>query len=189
MKSKVTTVVAAGLLTLAISCNSGEPQSTATNATEAPAQGAGQSGVQDDQSAKNVVQVAVGSKDHTTLVAAVKAAELVDALSNAGPFTVFAPTNAAFDKLPAGTVDGLLKPEKKDDLIDILQYHVSVGVFKEDMLHDGQSIGQVNGGNITISKKDGKLMVNCKPNVIATVPTPNGITYVIHSLLLPPAKK
>ena len=188
MKSKVTTVVAAGLLTLAISCNSGEPQSAATTATEA-APGAGQSGVQDDQSAKNVVQVAVGSKDHTTLVAAVKAAELVDALSNAGPFTVFAPTNAAFDKLPAGTVDGLLKPEKKDDLIDILQYHVSVGVFKEDMLHDGQSIGQVNGGNITISKKDGKLMVNGTANVIATVPASNGIVYVIDAVLLPPAKK
>ncbi|MBP6024890.1 fasciclin domain-containing protein [Ferruginibacter sp.] len=188
MKSKVTTVVAAGLLALAISCNSGEPQSTATTATEA-APGAGQSGVQDDQSAKNVVQVAVGSKDHTTLVAAVKAAELVDALSNAGPFTVFAPTNAAFEKLPAGTVDGLLKPEKKDDLINILQYHVSVGVFKEDMLQDGQSIGQVNGDNITISKKDGKLIVNGTANVIAAVPASNGIVYVIDAVLLPPAKK
>ena len=188
MKSKVTTVVAAGLLTLAISCNSGEPQSAAATATEA-APGAGQSGVQDDQSAKNVVQVAVGSKDHTTLVAAVKAAELVDALSNAGPFTVFAPTNAAFEKLPAGTVDGLLNPEKKDDLTNILQYHVSVGVFKEDMLQDGQSIGQVNGDNITISKKDGKLIVNGTANVIATVPASNGIVYVIDAVLLPPAKK
>lgn len=188
MKSKVTTVVAAGLLILAISCNSGEPQSAATTVTEA-AQGAGQSGVQDDQSAKNVVQVAIGSKDHTTLVAAVKAAELVDALSNAGPFTVFAPTNAAFEKLPAGTVDGLLKPEKKDDLINILQYHVSVGVFKEDMLQDGQSIGQVNGDNITISKKDGKLIVNGTANIIAAVPASNGIVYVIDAVLLPPAKK
>jgi uncharacterized surface protein with fasciclin (FAS1) repeats len=110
-------------------------------------------------------------------------------LSNAGPFTVFAPTNAAFEKLPAGTVDGLLKPEKKDDLTDILQYHVSVGVFKEDMLQDGQSIGQVNGGNITISKKDGKLMINGVANVIATVPASNGIVYVIDAVLLPPAAK
>jgi uncharacterized surface protein with fasciclin (FAS1) repeats len=189
MKSKVTTVVAAGFLALAISCNSGEQQSTTTTTAESAAPGAGQSGVQDDQSAKNVVQVAVGSKDHTTLVAAVKAAELVDALSNAGPFTVFAPTNAAFEKLPAGTVDGLLKPEKKDDLTDILQYHVSVGVFKEDMLQDGQSIGQVNGGNITISKKDGKIMVNGTANVIATVPASNGIVYIIDAVLLPPVKK
>ena len=88
-----------------------------------------------------------------------KAAELVDALSNAGPFTVFAPTNAAFDKLPAGTVEGLLKPEKKEDLADILQYHVSVGVYKAEQLQEGQTLGQVNGGNITITKKDGKIIV------------------------------
>ena len=87
-------------------------------------------GVKDDVSNPNIVQVAVQSKDHTTLVAAVKAAGLVDALSNAGPFTVFAPTNAAFDKLPAGTVEGLLKPEKKDALTDILGYHTYVGVLK-----------------------------------------------------------
>ena len=121
-------------------------------------------------SQKNVVQVAVGSKDHTTLVTAVKAASLVDALSNAGPFTVFAPTNAAFAELPAGTVDGLLKPEQKDALADILQYHVTVGVFKTDAMADGQIIGQVNGDNITISKKDGKIMVNNTATIIATVP-------------------
>jgi uncharacterized surface protein with fasciclin (FAS1) repeats len=130
----------------------------------------------------------MGSKDHTTLVAAVKAADLVNALSNAGPFTVFAPTNAAFDKLPAGTVEGLLKPEKKDALTDILQYHVAVGVFKEDMLQDGQVIGQVNGGNITISKKDGKIKINGIANIIAAVPASNGIVYVIDAVLLPPAK-
>lgn len=148
----------------------------------------GQSGVQDDMSQKNVVQIAIGSKDHTTLVAAVKAAELVDALSNAGPFTVFAPTNAAFDKLPAGTVDGLLKPEKKDDLTDILQYHVSVGVYKAESLQDGQVLGQVNGGNITISKKDGKIMVNGTATVIASIPASNGIVHVIDGVLLPPKK-
>lgn len=156
---------------------------TTPEATETPA---GQSGVQDDQSQKNVVQVAIGSKDHSTLVTAVKAAELVDALSNAGPFTVFAPTNAAFDKLPAGTVEGLLKPEKKEDLKDILQYHVSVGVFKEDMFQDGQSIEQVNGGKITISKKDGKIMINGKANIVGAVPASNGIVYVIDEVLLPP---
>jgi uncharacterized surface protein with fasciclin (FAS1) repeats len=154
-----------------------------------PAQKAtGQSGVQDDVSQKNVVQVAIGSKDHTTLVTAVKAAELVDVLSTTGPFTVFAPTNAAFDKLPAGTIDGLLKPEKKDDLIDILQYHVSVGVYKEDMLQEGQVIGQVNGGNITITKRDGKIIVNGVANVVAAVPASNGIVYVIDAVLLPPQK-
>lgn len=170
-----------------ISCNNSE---TTTTAQQEPAQKTtGQSGVKDDVSQKNVVQIAVGSKDHTTLVAAVKAAELVDVLSNTGPFTVFAPTNAAFDKLPAGTVDGLLKPEKKEDLTNILQYHVSVGVYRENMFQDGQVIGQVNGDNITITKKDGKVMVNGTANIVAAVPASNGIVYVIDGVLLPPAKK
>jgi uncharacterized surface protein with fasciclin (FAS1) repeats len=188
MKSSIKTALALSTLFFALSCNSSDTKDSAAATSSAAPAPSGQSGVQDDQSAKNVVQVAIGSKDHTTLVAAVKAAELVDALSNAGPFTVFAPTNAAFDKLPAGTVDGLLKPEKKDALTDILQYHVSVGVFKEDMLQDGQTIGQVNGGNITISKKDGKIKINGVANVIATIPASNGIVYVIDAVLLPPAK-
>lgn len=190
MKAMIKTAIVFGCLNFILGCNSANTENTtaAGNTATTPANAAGQSAVQDDQSAKNVVQVAIGSKDHTTLVAAVKAADLVNALSNAGPFTVFAPTNAAFDKLPAGTVDGLLKPEKKDALTDILQYHVSVGVFKEDMLQDGQVIGQVNGGNITISKKDGKIKVNGVANVIATVPASNGIVYVIDAVLTPPAK-
>jgi len=107
------------------------------------------------------------------------------ALSNAGPSTVFAPTNAAFDKLPSGTVDGLLKPEKKEDLQDILQYHVSIGVFKPESLQDGQSIGQANGGNIRISVKDGKIMVNETATVVASIPASNGIIHVIDAVLLP----
>lgn len=171
-----------------IGCDSGTEQSKTAAADAPPAQtAAGQSGVKDDMSQKNVGQVAIGSADHTTLVAAVKAAELVDVLSNTGPFTVFAPTNAAFNKLPAGTVDNLLKPEKKDDLVDILQYHVSVGVFKPEMFTDGQVIGQVNGGNITITKKDGKLMVNGTATIIASIPAANGIIHVIDGVLLPPA--
>ena len=130
--------------------------------------------------------MAVGSADHTTLVKAVQAAELVDALSNAGPFTVFAPTNAAFDKLPAGTVEGLLAPEKKEDLADILQYHVSLGVFKAERLTDGQVIGQVNGGNITVTIKDGKVMLNGTATIVASVPASNGLVHVIDGVLLPP---
>lgn len=169
------------------SCNNGDKKESTSSSTT-PDKTTGQSGVKDDVSQKNVVQVAIASKDHTTLVTAVKAAELVDALSNAGPFTVFAPTNAAFDKLPAGTVDGLLKPEKKDDLTDILQYHVSVGVYKAEALQDGQVIGQVNGGNITITKKDGKIMVNGTATVVASIPASNGIVHVIDGVLLPPKK-
>ena len=188
MKISIIYTLGLSVLLFGSSCNSNDDQKTTTETeiiSDAKAT-VGQSGVQDDQSAKNVVQVAVGSKDHTTLVTAIKAGDLVDALSNAGPFTVFAPTNAAFDKLPAGTVEGLLKEEKKNDLIDILQYHVAVGVFKEDMLQDGQTIGQVNGSNITISKKDGKIMINGVANIIGSVPASNGIVYIIDAVLLPP---
>lgn len=184
MKKKLL-VVAGFALIVAAGCES--KTETATETVSAPAeQAAGQSGVQDETSQKNVVQVAMGSQDHTTLVTAVKAAELVDALSNAGPFTVFAPTNAAFDKLPAGTVEGLLKPEKKEALTDILQYHVSVGVYKAESLQDGQILGQVNGGNITVSKKDGKIMLNGTATIVASVPASNGIIHVIDGVLLPP---
>ena len=165
-------------------CNSAENNEVQNNKTE-DAQSIGQSGVQDDASQKNVVQVAVSSKDHTTLVTAIKAGELVDALSNAGPFTVFAPTNDAFNKLPAATVEGLLKPESKETLIDILQYHVSLGVFKMDALKDGQSIGQVNGDNIKITKKAGVLYVNGTAKIIASIPASNGIIHVIDGVLLP----
>ena len=171
-----------------VSCNSGTEQNETTNsADESAVTSTGQSGIQDDMSQKNVVQVAISSNDHTTLVKAVQAADLVNALSNAGPFTVFAPTNAAFDKLPAGIVESLLTPEKKDDLADILQYHVSLGVFKADSFTEGQVIGQVNGGNITITKKDGKIIVNGTATVIASIPASNGIIHVIDGVLLPPA--
>lgn len=175
-----------GAATLA-ACNSG-----ADNKTSSSSGGAiethSQSGVQDSTSQPNVVQIAISSKDHTTLVEAVKAADLVNALSNAGPFTVFAPTNAAFDKLPKGTVEDLLKADKKDALTDILQYHVYVGVLKVDQLMDGQSLGMVNGGNIKITIKDGKPVINDKAHIIASVPASNGIVHVIDEVLLPPSK-
>lgn len=145
----------------------------------------GQSGVQDDVSNPNIVQIAVGSKDHTTLVTAVKAGELVDALSNAGPFTVFAPTNAAFDKLPAGTVEGLLKADKKETLVDILQYHVNVGVYKAENLKDGQILGQVNGANVKVSIVDGKPVLNGKAHILASIVASNGIIHVVDEVLLP----
>lgn len=145
----------------------------------------GQSAVQDDESQKDIVKVAASSKDHSTLVAAVKQAELVDVLSNAGPFTVFAPTNAAFDKLPKETLNALMKDDKKSELQDILQYHVSVGVFKPEMLQDGQVINQANSKNITISKKDGKLLLNGTATIIASIPAANGIIHVIDGVLLP----
>ena len=188
MRNRIKTILAVGALVFAMSCNNNKTETTDTAAATDNNANTGQSAVKDDMSEKNVVQVAMGSKDHTTLVAAVKAAELVDALSNAGPFTVFAPTNAAFDKLPAGTVEGLLKPEKKDELTTILQYHVSLGVFKPEMFQDGQTIGQVDGGNITITKKADGIYVNGTAKIIASISAANGIVHVIDGVLLPQAK-
>ena len=181
MKQRISIIVFA-VLAIFMGCESNTaPEAAAT----ADTQTVGQSGVKDDVSNPNVVQVAIGSADHTTLVAAVKAAGLVDALSNAGPFTVFAPTNAAFDKLPAGTIEGLLQPDKKDVLKNILEYHTYVGSLKIEYMQDGQSFEQVNGGKISISKKDGKTMVNGKATVLASIPTSNGIIHVIDEVLLP----
>jgi uncharacterized surface protein with fasciclin (FAS1) repeats len=149
----------------------------------------GQEAVQDTSSQRDVVKVAVGSKDHTTLVAALKQADLVTALSNAGPFTVFAPTNAAFDKLPKGTVDDLMKPEKKTDLQNILQYHVTTSALGTDYFTDGMTLSMVNGDDVKITVKDGKVMLNNSATIVASVRASNGWVHVIDGVLLPPAKK
>lgn len=177
---------------IAVSCNTGDSknENTATNEASGNSTETTETAIVDnDPSQTDIVEVAVSSKDHTTLVTAVKAASLVEPLQKTGPYTVFAPTNAAFDKLPAGTVDDLLKPEKKDVLADILEYHVSVGVYTEDMLRDGQKIGQVNSQNVTITKAaDGKIKVNGIANVVGSIRASNGIIYIIDEVLLPPNK-
>ena len=113
----------------------------------------------------------------------------MDDLSNAGPFTVFAPTNAAFDKLPEGTLDDLLKEENKAVLKNILEYHVAVGGYKTEYMQDGQNIGMANGDNIKISMLGDRIVINEKVNIIATIPASNGIIYVVDGVLLPPASK
>ncbi|WP_291102768.1 MULTISPECIES: fasciclin domain-containing protein [unclassified Flavobacterium] len=169
---------------IAFGCKQNSEATTETKTEDTSTQSVGQSGVKDDTSAPNIVQVASGSKDHTTLVTALKAAGLVDALSNAGPFTVFAPTNAAFDKLPAETVEGLLKPEKKEDLSNILGYHTYVGVLKTEYMQDGQEYDMVYGGKVKITKKGDKTYVNGS-EIVASIPTSNGIIHVIGDVLLP----
>lgn len=183
MKKTIQLMLIAGFVAF-VGCKQNSETKTETTTETTQAQGAGQSGVQDATSAPNIVQVAAGSKDHTTLVAAVKAAGLVDALSNAGPFTVFAPTNAAFDKLPAGTVEGLLKPEKKEDLANILGYHTYVGSLKTEYMQDGQEFDMVFGGKVKITKKGDKTFVNGS-EIVASIPTSNGIIHVIGDVLLP----
>ena len=183
LMKKLTLLFTIAIAAVFVSCGNQEsnPPSTDSSSNEV---GPGQSAVVDETSSPNIVQVAVGSKDHTTLVAAVKAAALVDALSNAGPFTVFAPTNVAFDKLPPGTVEGLLKPEKKEDLTNILGYHTYVGSLKTEYMNDGQEFDMVFGGKVKITKKDGKTFVNGS-EILASITTSNGMIHVIGDVLLP----
>ena len=185
MKTISRSLMAAALLSLAFGCATTpqEQAETSTSTTDEQV-AAGQSAVQDDESQKNIVQTAVASPDHKTLVAALKAAEYVDALSNAGPFTVFAPNDAAFGKLPEGTVDDLVKPENKDKLRNILEYHVYVGVIRETMLQDGMTLNQVNGKNVKIGKEGEKITVN-GAQVLGTAQTSNGIIYILDTVLLP----
>jgi len=187
MKKLIRLIPIAALVLFFSACNSNTESATTSETKDAAAK-SGQEAVQDDVSQKDVVKIAVGSKDHTTLVAALKQAEYVDDLSNAGPFTVFAPTNDAFNKLPAGTVDGLMKDDKKADLQNILEYHVAVGVYKTENMQDGQKINMANLGDITVSVKDGKVMVNGVANIVASIPAANGIIHVVDAVLLPPAK-
>lgn len=151
------------------------------------ANAAGQSEVKDNVSQKNIVEVAKGSKDHSTLVAALEAADLKDTMANPGPFTVFAPTNAAFEKIKS-EVDKLLKPEKKSDLEDILQHHVFVGVLETKDLKDGRVLNQVDGNDVTVSNKNGKISID-GANIVATIRTSNGIIHVVDAVILPKPKK
>jgi uncharacterized surface protein with fasciclin (FAS1) repeats len=167
-------------------CNNKE---TKTESSSTEPTNAGQANVKDDASVKDIVKIAVGSPDHTTLVKALQQAELVDVLANPGPFTVFAPTNAAFDKLPKGTLDDLMKADKKADLQNILQYHVTTSALKADFFQDGQILGMVNGDKVTISVKNGKVMLNNSATIVGSVQASNGMVHIIDGVLLPPPKK
>ena len=141
-------------------------------------------------SQKNIIQNAVNSKDHTTLVAAVKAAGLVDTLEGKGPFTVFAPTNTAFGKLPAGTVDNLVKPENKATLTKILTYHVVPGRLEASDLADGKTLKTVEGETLTVKKDGGKVwIVDAKGGTsmvtITNVHQSNGVIHVVDTVLMP----
>lgn len=173
-------VLMAGLM--ATAC--GDTTQTEPSASAMPEQKGGQASVQDSDSKPDVVKIAVGSADHSTLVAALKAAEYVDALSNAGPFTVFAPVNAAFDALPAGTLDNLVKKENQKDLRNILEYHVYVGKLMPDYLQDGQTLGMASGQNAKIEKSGETIKIN-GATVKGTVEASNGIIYIIDQVLLP----
>lgn len=135
---------------------------------------------------KDIVDNAVNSKDHTTLVAAVTAAGLGETLKGQGPFTVFAPTNAAFAKLPAGTVDTLVMPENKAKLTSILTYHVVPGRYTSTDITEGMTLKTVQGQELTFTMKDGKWWINESAMIeIADAMSSNGVTHVIDTVLMP----
>jgi len=146
---------------------------------------------------RNIVENAINSKDHTTLVAAVKAAGLVETLQGKGPFTVFAPTNAAFDKLPSGTVDNLVKPENKATLTKILTYHVVAGKLDSKALMNGIKKGKgtatfttVEGGKLWVMQNEGKLWLKDEKGHVAQITIKdvyqsNGVIHVIDTVIMP----
>lgn len=179
------------LLAMTAACNSEKTDSTATDTTMSAMEDTvmTEAGVEVGGAmmvpSKNIVENAMGSSDHTTLVAAVKQAGLVETLSGAGPFTVFAPTNGAFAMVPKATLDGLMKPEMKADLTKILTYHVVPGAVKAADLKDGMELTTVQGGKLMVSIKDGVVMINGAKVTIADVVSSNGVTHVIDAVLMP----
>lgn len=186
MKINFSLLLGAACLFLVSCSQKKEENKAAENAnTEKNAQTGDTGKMNNTPAPKTIVDIAVGSADHSTLVAAVKAAGLDSVLSGDGPFTVFAPNNAAFAKLPAGTVDGLLKPEKKADLTALLTYHVVSGSLKAADLKDGQLLKTVNGKELKVTIKDGKVMVDGAQVIAPDLTGSNGVIHVIDAVVMP----
>lgn len=171
-----------------VACSGGGGEQSGSTEQDNFSTNHGQADVVDEQSQKNILQIAMASADHTTLVAAVKAAQLENVLVNPGPLTVFAPTNAAFEKLPAGAVEELLKPENKQKLYTILISHAAPGTFYVDKdLTDGSQIYQASGHYLDVEVKDGNTYVN-GVKILASVDASNGVVHVIDEVFLLPEK-
>ncbi|RSK39276.1 fasciclin domain-containing protein [Mangrovimonas spongiae] len=171
--------------------NENQQTTTSDNNTEVsnkPVEKTGQAFIKDDASKPNCLQIAIASPNHKTLVAAVQAAQVENALVNVGPLTVFAPTDDAFAALPEGTVDNLLKPENKADLANILKYHVTPGNYSKDFLTKFKKLGQANNGYVPVTVENGEPIIG-GAKIIASVPAGNGVVHVIDKVLLPPSKE
>lgn len=156
----------------------------ATTVAEGSTERQGQAFIEDDGSQPNVLDIAIGSPDHSTLVAAVQAAQLENALVNAGPLMVFAPTNAAFEALPAGTVENLLKLENKDQLALILKHHVTPGNYSKDFLKKFKKLGQASNLNVAVEVQGDDVYIG-GAKIIASVEAGNGIVHVVDKVILP----
>ncbi len=178
-------------VTLFYACKNENKESTSNSTVTAtenePSARTGQAFIEDDGST-TVLSIAIGSKDHTTLVAAVQAAQLENVLVNAGPLMVFAPTNEAFAALPEGTVENLLKPENKDALANILKYHVTPGNYSKDFLKKFNKLGQANNQYVKVEVVDGEPMIG-GAKILGSVKAGNGIVHVIDKVLLPPTEE
>jgi len=144
----------------------------------------GQAFIDDASNANTVLHVAINSNDHSTLVAAVQAADLENSLVNAGPLTVFAPTNDAFDKLPPGTVSNLLKKENKNKLAFILKHHVTPGNYSKDFIKKFKQLGQASNENVSIKVKGDDVYIG-EAKIIASVKASNGVVHIIDKVILP----
>lgn len=191
MKSLKHLLFTALCLIVMVACKN-ENKEASTNSTANSADNTeertGQAFMKDDEGTPNCLQIAIGSPDHKTLVAAVQAAQVENALVNVGPLTVFAPTDEAFAALPEGTVENLVKPENKATLADILKYHVTPGNLNENILTKLKKLGQANNQYVKVEVVDGKPVIG-GANIIASVKAGNGIVHVIDKVLLPPAKE
>ncbi|MFT5752788.1 MAG: putative surface protein with fasciclin (FAS1) repeats [Flavobacteriales bacterium] len=174
-------------LLVVYSCKNDAKQDLITNqtSTEVATQSQkGQAFIEDDSSTPNVLQIAIKSPDHTTLVAAVQAASLENVLVNAGPLMVFAPTNAAFDALQEGTVETLLKPENKAKLAAILKHHVTAGNYDKNFLKKFKKLGQADDTNVIVEVKGDDVYVG-GAKIIASIKAGNGIVHVVDKVILP----
>jgi uncharacterized surface protein with fasciclin (FAS1) repeats len=193
MKTIVKILFVSVMILLVSSCNSEtkkeSPADSSTPGAVSDNEKQGQAFLKDDEAKPNVLDIAIGSESHTTLVAAVQAASLENALVNAGPLTVFAPTNDAFAALPEGTVENLLKPENKGDLGFILEYHVTPGNLDVAMLKkfNQKKLGQANNEYVGVEVKGEDVYVG-GAKIVASVPAGNGIVHVIDKVMLPPSE-
>ena len=191
MKPNLKMLFSVIIVLLFMSCKNEANQQTnnesTTTVNEQTDKTKGQAFVKDDEGTPNVLQIAIGSKDHTTLVAAVQAADLENVLVNAGPLMVFAPTNEAFAALPEGTVENLLKPENKNALANILKYHVTPGNYSKDFLKKFKKLGQANNQYVTVEVKGDDVFIG-GAKILGSVKAGNGIVHVIDKVMLPPSE-
>jgi uncharacterized surface protein with fasciclin (FAS1) repeats len=173
-------------------CKDNQQSNESTQSADSPSQESssnkGQAFIEDESAEPNALRIAIGSPDHTTLVTAVQAAEVENALVNVGPLTVFAPTNTAFDKIDQATLENLLKPENKSQLALILKHHVAPGNYPIDMLERsvvrGRSLGMASNQNVDITKEGDDIYVG-GAKIIGTVKASNGWVHIVDAVILP----